>query len=265
MTADLADQALERLRGAAKHGGSFFTSDLSVDEFLLTEQAGFTPLHIVVGSSIYHVGYQFVGFNQNQELPVLTHATREARALAMSRMLAEAKEVGADGIIGVRLEIGRGEWGGHLLEFVAIGTAIKHTGAGGYRNQLGEPFTSHLSGQEFYALLHAGYRPLGMVMGNCVYHVASQGLGQWFSNVGKNVEMPNFTSAFYEARELAMDRMQREAQAHAAEGVVGVDIHERSHGWGGHTIEFFALGTAVVPVRQDHVIPTPEIGLSLDR
>ena len=60
-------------------------------------------------------------------------------------------------------------------------------------------------------------------MGTCVYHVAHQGLGGWLKRVGRNAEMPNFTQALYDARELAMERMQAEAEALEAEGIVGVD------------------------------------------
>ena len=35
-----------------------------------------------------------------------------------------------------------------------------------------------------------------------------------------------------------------------AEGVVGVDIHEGGHVWQPHVIEFFAIGTAVLPLEQ---------------
>ena len=48
-------------------------------------------------------------------------------------------------------------------------------------------------------------------MGSCVYHVASQSIGQWFKNIGQNAEMTNYTQGLYEARELAMTRMQAEA------------------------------------------------------
>jgi uncharacterized protein YbjQ (UPF0145 family) len=58
--------------------------------------------------------------------------------------------------------------------------------------------------------------------------------------------MPNFTQALYDARELAMERMQSEAQDLQAEGIVGVDLQEKNHGWGSHVIEFFAVGTAIV-------------------
>jgi uncharacterized protein YbjQ (UPF0145 family) len=103
-----------------------------------------------------------------------------------------------------------------------------------------------------------------MVMGSCVYHVAHQGMFQSMRQVGQNVEMPNFTQALYDARELAMERMQREAQDLQAEGIVGVQLQERSHGWGSHVIEFFAVGTAVVPVQGEHELPTPVPTLSLD-
>ncbi len=65
------------------------------------------------------------------------------------------------------------------------------------------------------------------------------------------MELENYTSAMYEAREIAIDRMQYEAEAAKAEGGVGVEIHEGSHGWQTHVIEFFAIGTAVLPLDQE--------------
>jgi uncharacterized protein YbjQ (UPF0145 family) len=88
-------------------------------------------------------------------------------------------------------------------------------------------------------------------MGSCVYHVAHRGLLSGLGSVGQNVELENYTSAMYEAREIAIDRMQFEAEAAKAEGVVGVEIHEGSHGWQTHVIEFFAIGTAVLPLDQE--------------
>ncbi len=58
--------------------------------------------------------------------------------------------------------------------------------------------------------------------------------------------MENYTQALYDARELAMERMQHEARKVKAEGIVGVIIKEASHGWGSHVIEYFAVGTAIV-------------------
>jgi uncharacterized protein YbjQ (UPF0145 family) len=241
----------------------FFTSDLSVDEFLLVKQAGFEPLGLVLGSSIYHIGFQQAMWNQSQELGVLTQAMYHARELAMTRMEEEADQLGADGIVGVRLDIGRYEWGADLAEFISVGTAVKHRGGELHRAPNGRPFTSDLSGQDFAKLLLAGYRPVGLVMGNCVYHVGRQGMLASLKQVGRNVEMPNYTQALYEARELAMERMQNEADELQAGGIVGARIVERSHGWGSHVIEFFAIGTAVVVTSENHEIEKPMMVLPL--
>ena len=242
-----------------------FTSDLSVNEFLLVKDAGFDPLGLVVGSSIYHIGYQQSSWRQSQEMEVLSQAMYHARELAMTRMEEEADSLGADGVVGVRLDIGRYEWGEHMAEFIAIGTAIKHREGKLHRAPNGRPFTSDLNGQDFWTLMRAGHRPVGMVMGSCVYHVAHRGMLQSLRQMGRNVELPNFTQALYDARELAMERMQYEAQQVEAEGIVGVQLHEKSHGWGSHVIEFFAIGTAIVPTSDDHTIPPPQPVLPLGR
>jgi uncharacterized protein YbjQ (UPF0145 family) len=136
--------------------------------------------------------------------------------------------------------------------FIAIGTGVVHgEGHKGFRGHDGGPFTSDLSGQDFWSLLHAGYRPVEMVMGSCVYHVAHRGVLSVLARASQNIELENFTSAMYEAREIAIERMQFEAAAAKAEGVVGVDIHEGNHGWQTHAIEFFAIGTAVLPLDQE--------------
>jgi uncharacterized protein YbjQ (UPF0145 family) len=235
----------------AQNRQGLFTSDLSVNEFLLVKQAGFEPLGLVVGSSIYHIGIQFSSWKKSQEMTVLSEAMYGARQLAMTRMEEEADQLGADGVVGVRLDIGRYEWGQDMAEFIAIGTAVKHRDGVMHRAPNGRPFTSDLSGQDFWTLLRTGHRPVGMVMGSCVYHVAHRGMLQSMAQTGRNVELSNFTQALYDARELAMERMQSEAQEIQAEGIVGVELQEKSHGWGSHTIEFFAIGTAIVP-REGH-------------
>ncbi len=267
MPADLPVHARERLEAMSGQGGQrrLFTSDLSVNEFLLVKEIGFEPVGMVVGCSIYHIGFQQANWNQNQEMTVLSQAMYHARELAMSRMEEEADALGADGIVGVRLTAKHMEWEPNLAEFVAIGTAVvARNRQVSFRTVDNKPFTSDLSGQDFWTLLRAGYRPVGLVMGNCVYHVARQGLGQWFKNIGQNVEMTNFTQALYDARELAMERMQAEATHLKAEGIVGVQIHEGRYAWSSHVIEFFAIGTAVIPIREDHHIPTPQLVLSVN-
>jgi uncharacterized protein YbjQ (UPF0145 family) len=140
---------------------------------------------------------------------------------------------------------------GDILEFVCVGTAVKATDGKSYRTPAGRPFSSHLSGQDFWTLWHHGWIPRAMVLGTCVYHIAHMSFRQMLSQMGQNAEMTLFSQAAYDARELAMARMQYEGQQVGADGVVGCSVSESAWGWGEHAIEFFALGTAVSRIRPD--------------
>ena len=243
----------------------FFTSDLSVNEFLLIKEVGFHPVGLVMGSSIFHIGFQWVNPTQSCELGQLTQALYAARELAMARMEEEADALAADGIVGVRLTVQLHAWGSNVVEFLAIGTAVKHDAGQNWRAPNGKPFQSDLSGQDFWTLLRAGYRPLGFVMGNCVYHIGQQGLMSWLSGGGNQQgEIQAYTQGLYDARELAMERMQAEATELGAEGIVGVSIEQSNHSWGANVLEFSALGTAVAPISQNHQIPSPSLILTVD-
>ena len=211
---DLPQHARERLAEMREH--HFFTSDLSVNEFLLVKEAGFQPLGLVMGSSIYHIGLQPIRQGVSEELTTLTQALYSARELAMVRMEEEADALGADGIVAVRLTLNVHAWGANVIEFLAIGTAVKHATGRAFAAPTSRPFTSDLSGQDFWTLLNAGYRPLGFVMGNCVYYVGQRRRqGQPHR---QNMELAGPTQALYDARELAMERMQVEAEALGAAG-----------------------------------------------
>ena len=258
----LSQTALARLRQTGpdeppSNTPPLFTSDLSVNEFALLHEAGFEPLGLVLGSSIYHVGFQFQVWNQSQELGVLTQAMYTAREYALARMEAEADELGADGIVGVRLEYKQYTWGEDLLEFLAIGTAVRSTRGGSWRTPSGKPFTSDLSGQDMWTLVKTGHAPVSFVLGTCVYHVAHQSFRQAWKTVGRNTEMPNFTQATYDAREIAMARMQAEAERDGATGIVGVRVDENNHVWGEHAIEFLAIGTSIRALPGEGALPVP--------
>ena len=258
---------LAKTAGADEAG--VFTSDLSVSEYVLLGEAGFEPLGFVIGSSIYHIGVQIGRWSQNQELTVLTQAMYNARELAMARMRAEADHLAADGIVGVQLRMQMYAWGEGCLEFVATGTAVKHlAGQGAHRAPDGRAFTSDLSAQDFFRLLAAGAVPVSFVLGTCVYHIAHQGVMQTLRQAGRNQEMMQFTQGVYEARELALSRMQAEASAARASGIVGVTVDVKNHVWGQHATEFLATGTSVRRLSAEHRLPEtsprPTFTLGLD-
>lgn len=219
--------AERRLAGLTREGKpGFFTSSLSVNEFVLAASEGMRPLGQVMGSSVYHVGWQYTPIYTSSELVMLTHAHTEARRLSLGRLQQEAQLLGAHGVVGVRLERRSYEWGDNLLEFTAVGTAV--TVDGQAKPQV--PFVSALSGQEWYALHQAGHQPVGFAYGTCVfYHVASYSTqwatqpAAWGGGYG-NMELTDYTQAIYQARHLAQTRLTQEAARVGADGVVGVSI-----------------------------------------
>src|SRR5277367_1454376 len=263
---------LAHTAGAVPSG--VFTSDLSVSEYVLLGEAGFEPLGFVIGSSIYHIGLQVGRWGQNQELQVLTQAMYNARELAMTRMQAEAEQLSADGIVGVQLRIQSYVWGQEVLEFIATGTAVRALGSAGggtggaHRAPDGRAFTSDLSAQDFFRLLAAGSVPVAFVLGTCVYHIAHQSAMQSLRQAGQNQEMVVFTQGIYEARELALARMQAEAAQAQSSGIVGVNISVLNHVWGEHATEFLATGTAIRCLGDEHRLPQtspkPTFTLGLD-
>jgi uncharacterized protein YbjQ (UPF0145 family) len=286
--------ARERLEEVRQSGGSFFTSDLTTNEFLLIREAGFRPLTQVMGSCFYHVGWQGMpylpgygpqtlggtwgtgaGFgqvvwNQGQtfELETTSDAWNEARRLALERLVEEAKLAGADAVVGVRLERGAYDWAAGLIEFVATGTAVASE-----RFDLGEETVlSNLSGQEFAQLFRHGWWPAGLVAGTTVCYAMTgwkqrQGLSM-FGGGWQNQELPDFTRGFYDARTQAMLRVQRQAHELGSDGVIGVRIDQTHHEHEANdmtnlVITMHVLGTAIVELRTADEPPPVYIALPL--
>jgi uncharacterized protein YbjQ (UPF0145 family) len=265
-------KAQRRLSEEMEAGHPLFTSDLSAKEFLLARELGYRPLSQVMGSSIYQVGWQYTrGYTwdtQFMELNTLSEAHQHAASLALGRLEQEAKTLGAHGVVGVRFSRRRYEWGFNLLEYTAIGTAITLPSA----PPAAHPFLSDLSGQEFWTLLQAGYYPSGVVTGYCSYYVAlgsrlTQQIKGWYTG-GTNQEIRPFTQGLYTARHLAMERATSMARKQQALGIVGMHIDNDRQVSDYETdnpprkfmdlyIHFAVLGTSIIAVKKDHVIPAP--------
>ncbi len=60
-----------------------------------------------------------------------------------------------------------------------------------------------------------------------------------------------------------MGRMQAEAESHGADGIVGMQIVEKTHIWSPHVIEFMAIGTSVEKRGEPKSVPlTFQVGLN---
>lgn len=276
--------AQERLADAERSGAAW-TSDLSVGELAAVQGAGFTPLGMVMGSSVYHIGsqwgYQYYGSygggyssvwycphgyhddmrtGYNWEHTLHERGMVAARDLAMSRLAMEAQALGAHGVAGVRLRFARSEGLAGLVEFTAVGTAIHRAGA----PALSFPFTSHLSGQELGKLMATGYVPCALVMGICAIEV-DPGCGtEWRMGSWSNTELPQLSDAAKSCREIAVQRLEAESSRVGGDGVIGVSVDFSIHELPREAklLELLALGTAV---RRFSAAPLAEPPLAMMR
>jgi uncharacterized protein YbjQ (UPF0145 family) len=184
-------------------------------------------------------------------------------------------------VVGVRLKRRNYAWNRGLLEFAAIGTAIREANV--TREQAKKLFLSELSGEEFWKLRQAGFRPVGVAVGNCTYYqipswsTQSVTTGGWFNRGSwQNQELPEYTQALYTARELAMSRMEEEARQVGATGIVSVEVEvdtETQHAEGGGPsgnqtrldmmYHFTAIGTAIAPASAPGRALSPTLTVSL--
>lgn len=278
---ELPLRAQQRLGETGNAAGGLFTSDLSVGEFALVHGIGLRPVAQVMGSSIYHVGWQQLpggwglqAGGLSQELSVVSEAWNAARLRAFARLAQEAALVRADAVVGVRLTVGRHDWAAGAIEYVAVGTAVRIDGA----EQADQPALTDLSGQDYWKLWQAGYRPLGVVGASTVHYVvagwSTQRAQSGIYASWANQELTDFTSGVYDARETALGRMTAEAHQQGATGVVGVTIrHEveqrEARGGSGRrdlVVTFHVLGTAIAGRSTDgrELAVSPRLDLSRD-
>ncbi len=167
---------MERLAEEAGPGRKLFTSDLSVNEYLLARDVGCEPIAQVMGTSIYHIGQIPDYKGKTAELTIISNAHRESRRLAVKRLAEEAALVGADAVIGAHLRermitMGArgkgGDDGGEVIEFTVVGTAVR---APFLQTAPGQPVVSDLSGQDLWALAMEGWAPCCFLFEFCRYH-----------------------------------------------------------------------------------------------
>ena len=115
-------------RGSGGAAGPFL-SDLSARDFVLLQQAGWSPLGIAFGASHIYAPYRpgmtaLRQATQNVELTNFTEAMYAAREAAMGRMQGAARAVGGSGVVGVSVTEGPMRISGHAIRFLAWGTIV---------------------------------------------------------------------------------------------------------------------------------------------
>ena len=171
------------------------------------------------------------------EMPMLSDAWNLARRQALERLLAEAREVGADAVVGVRLRRGSHDFGANIIDFVVTGTAISDP----ERGRPGDPVLSDLSVQDYARLRRAGHEPAGLLASTVVVFASpsrSERLRR-LRTTPQNQELQELSRGFHTGR----TELRRQLRAQLADvqgtGAVGVEIS--------HTVsqETFALASSL--------------------
>ena len=223
-----------------------FSTSASGQALYCQIDSGFTPHGFVFGNVAYSIG---VGGNvggffrgmRRGEVPQYSEIFDRTRHLALNRIKAEAKALGANAVIGVETSIMP------LLgvqEMMMIGTASTHEALKGSE---GDPVTCDMTNEELWNMVNLGYMPIRLVMGVSVYSLGFSGgiMASLKSLMGGQVT--GLTEVLYEAREKALERVERDAEACGADEVVGVKT--RVYDLGGGLVEFMVIGTAIRKVQ----------------
>lgn len=242
---------------SAEQTGNFFTTACSGQDLYCQLDAGYQPLHFVMGNVAYALGVSrgvmgaLRGF-AGGEVKEFSDMYNHTRHLALERLEAEARERGANSVVDIQtriLPIGAG-----AREMLMVGTASHHPALGNPQR----PVTSELTGEELWNLARLGYAPVRLLLGTSVYSIGfARGLGAFLQGMSRG-EVTSITQLIYEARGNCLEHIHREAAEIDASGMIGIKVF--IYEIGRSLVEVMAIGTAIkklpgVTPQSDALIP----------
>jgi uncharacterized protein YbjQ (UPF0145 family) len=219
-----------------------FTSSADGQELYCQLDSGYSPIKFAFGNVAYSIGMgggllgglKSLGRGEIKEFSDAFNLTRH---LALNRIVADARSVGANAVVGIQT-ITKPFQG--VQEMMMMGTASHHPKLPPEFTQ--NPVTSDLTNEEMWNLTNMGYAPLKLVLGTAVYSLGLVGGFTAALKAFSRGEINELTTLIYDAREHAIGLIAAEAQAIGADDVVGIKTHIHEHGG---LIEFMAIGTAI--------------------
>jgi hypothetical protein len=222
-------------RLAEQNADHAWTSDLESRDLTALRAAGWEPVGQAFGASTYqisnsrlltaqaHPGYSSLSGVRVSTAPIelrMYHAGEaQSRRRALTRLRAEASALGADGVIGLRIQ---SSVHGTMSQWQAIGTAVRQRSGAPLS---GAPFVTPLGAADLGALLRGGWRPSSLIteISRFLVHDGSNAGGPRFLTAYMgNQEVPQYTDVMTVAR----DRMRARLRASlSAENGAGLLMH----------------------------------------
>jgi uncharacterized protein YbjQ (UPF0145 family) len=246
---------------AALRASRTWGSSVSADELAAIRAAGFEPAGPVMGAAVFAGREEFyqcqtqptgtwvnppealtrnqggIGRSLRQELedlsenrfrarPSPARAMYDARHTAIDRMQAECAVLGGHGVVGASIRTDPSPDGG--LTISLAGTAVRVPGA----PPLEQPFTSHLTGQDFAKLILAGWVPAGIALGIATRagHKRQQSMETTGQGGLSNYEVTDRTGLVNRTRRDARTHLHQDVTRLGADGAVisGMDLRIRT-------------------------------------
>lgn len=296
---DLPEAAVRRLEADS------FSSGLSVPDFAACLELGLQPLALVQGfcvmqwgwygpgsrgmsgmspyvggqqtpgaySETYRCPHGFVSnehrsWGQNLEQPWVEDAWKQGYGTAFDRMLEEAGELGAHGVIGVVDRVSPVADSG-ATEFHFLGTAV--TVQDGPPPAGGVPWSTYLAGQRLTKSIEAGFMPVAVVASlasvrvwaYCMTEYFMEGsMSTWNTAVGPRL-VEQVSRAHMASRQLARKHVRQQLAGDELHGAT-MEIAVREFSAGDEVIDCTLRGNRVRRFKEFDpvVLPRPTVRLS---
>jgi uncharacterized protein YbjQ (UPF0145 family) len=250
------------IHGSTNGTSSPITSSADGQEFYCQVDAGYTPMRFVFGNVAYSIGLgkSLIGNLrelEHGEIKQFSDIFNTTRNLALERLCAEAKAIGANSVIGIRTTIlSLGVEG--VQEMLMIGTASYNPRLTSIAKSCGGVITSDMTAEENWNITRIGYVPLKLILGTSVYSLGVVGGVRAALHSFVKGEMTTMTQLIYGAREEALKKVQQQAEEIGADDVLGIKTY--IYQLDNNVIEFLAVGTAVkrvdgIVTRSDQLPP----------
>jgi uncharacterized protein YbjQ (UPF0145 family) len=220
-----------------------FSTSANGQELYCQLDCGFHPLRFVFGNVAYSIGIGggVMGTLRSLkagEVVEFSQMLNKTRHLAIERISHEAKEAGANAVLGIQTTIAP------LLgmqEMVMTGTASFHEELSPQYSEV--PITSDLTNEEMWNVIALGYCPIRLVMGVSIFSIGfAGGLKAMFKSFVRG-EIKELTYMIYQARVKALSMIAEDAENFGADEVVGVKTYV--YDLGGGMVELLAIGTGI--------------------
>lgn len=235
--------SVHRDEGDPTKGDHVFSTAANGQELYCQLDCGFEPVQFVFGNVAYALG---VGGGimgalrslKSGEVIEFSEMLNKTRHLALERISTEAREAGANAVLGIQTTIAPLIG---IQEMLMTGTASHHPDLPAQCKET--PITSDLTNEEMWNVIHSGFCPVKLVLGVSVFSVGlAGGIKAMFKSFVRG-EIKELTYLIYQARIKALNMISQDAAGCGADDVVGVKTYV--YDLGGGVIELLAIGTAI--------------------